>query len=371
MRTRKFILPVLIMLFTAHTAFCQSEALKSVVNNLAFYKEKKDLKYLARAKKSVDSVIVTRRDSANLEKMIYRAIVNSSILYIDSLNKLHQPATFLSQTTDLVDRLSANKKIFRYQPELEYAKHCLANVYIRHAFGYIANSDYNNALRLFLEAQKYAPSFMQLNAYIAYSCDKLGNLQGAAKYYNTLISNDNTKAEYIDAASNIYKALGDTAKALEIVKKGRRQLPKDRLLLLDEANIYNNEKDYRELASLLPDLLDINPNNADIAFVAANCYDHLNQYDKAESLYLRAIELNSAAYEPIFNLGLLYLKQSEKKKRDSGEYVTRSAQWLEKANEILPNDIKCLQVLQIVYTKTGNQDQLNQINNKLKQLTNQ
>src|SRR6185437_15155817 len=300
MRTRKFILPVLIMLFTAHTAFCQSEALKSVVNNLAFYKEKKDLKYLARAKKSVDSVIVTRRDSANLEKMIYRAIVNSSILYIDSLNKLHQSAAFLNQTTDLVDRLSADKKIFRYQPELEYAKHCLANVYIRQAFAYINNSDYNNALRLFIEAQKYSPSFMQLK-------------------------------EYIDAASNIYKALGDTAKALEIVKKGRRLLPKDRLLLLDEANIYNNKKDYRELAPIVPDLLDINPNNADIAFVAANCYDHLNQYDKAESLYLRAIELNSAAYDPIFNLGLLYLKQSEKKKHDSGEYVNRSAQWLEKA----------------------------------------
>jgi len=371
MQGRKLVLPVLILLFATHGGFCQSEALKSVVNNLAFYKQKKDLKYLAQAKKSVDSVIVSRSDSANLEKMVYRAIVNSSILYIDSLNKLHQPAAFLTQTTDLVDRLSANKKIYRYQPELEYAQHCLADVYIRHAFKYTRNSDYNNALQLFLEAQKYAPSFMPLNAYIAYSCDRLGNLQGAAKYYNILINNDKPRAEYIDAASNIYKALGDTAKALEIVKKGRRLLPADRLLLLDEANIYNNKKDYHELAALLPDLLDINPNNADIAFVAANCYDHLNQYDKAESLYLHAIELNSAAYEPIFNLGLLYLKQGEKKKRDEGQYITRSAQWLEKASEISPNDIKCLHVLQLVYTKTGNQDQLNQVNDKLKQLTNQ
>lgn len=368
---RKLILPVLIMLFASHGAFSQSEALKNVVNNLAFYKEKKDLKYLAQAKKSVDSVIVNKADSSNVEKMMYRAIVNASILYIDSLNKLHQPPAFLNQTVDLVDRLSANKKIYRYQPELEYAKHCLADVYIRQAFTYVKNSDYNNALQLFLQAQRYAPSFMQLNAYIAYSCDKLGNLQAAAKYYNVLINTDNPGAEYLDAASNIYKALGDTAKALEIVKKGRRHLPNDKLLLLDEANIYNNRQDYRELAPLLPDLLDINPNNADIAFVAANCYDHLNQYDKAESLYLHAIELNSAAYEPIFNLGLLYLKESEKKKRDSGQNVTRSAQWLEKASEISPNDIKCLQVLQIVYTKTGNQDQLNQINNKLKQLTNQ
>jgi len=123
---------------------------------------------------------------------------------------------------------------------------------------------------------------------------------------------------------------------------------------------------------LLPALLEINTNNADIAFVAANCYDHLNQYDKAESLYLHAIELNSSAYEPIFNLGLLYFKQSQTK-RESGDdrNTARAIQWLEKADEISPNDIKCLQVLQLVYTQTGNKNQVNRISNKLKQLTNQ
>src|SRR5471030_2124807 len=103
---RIFILSVLIILFTAPSAFCQSEVLKSVVNNLAYYKQKKDLKYLAQAKKSVDSVITTRADSSNLEKMVYRALVNSSILYIDSLNKLNQPVTFFGKTVELVDRLS-------------------------------------------------------------------------------------------------------------------------------------------------------------------------------------------------------------------------------------------------------------------------
>ncbi|HAL83792.1 MAG TPA: hypothetical protein DCO83_17405, partial [Mucilaginibacter sp.] len=113
-----------------------------------------------------------------------------------------------------------------------------------------------------------------------------------------------------EAAANIYKSFGDTVTALEIVKKGRKVLPNDKSLLLDEANIYNNKKDYLSLVNLLPALLDINTTNADISFVAANCYDHLNQYDKAESLYLHAIELNSSAYGPVFELGLLYFKRS-------------------------------------------------------------
>src|SRR5579864_8081477 len=122
----KIALTALIVLFTAQTAFCQTEMLKSVVTNLAYYKQKKDLKFLSNAKKSVDSLIKTHADSLDLEKNVYKAVVNSSILYVDSLNKLKQPETFLSQTADLVDKLSQNRKIYKFQPEMDYAKNCLA-----------------------------------------------------------------------------------------------------------------------------------------------------------------------------------------------------------------------------------------------------
>ena len=368
MLSRKIIIPVFIGLFTCSTAFCQTEVLKSVVNNLAFYKQKKDLKYLTSAKKSVDSIITTHADTLNVQKMTYRAVVYASILYIDSLNKLNQPVTFFKQTTDLVDNLSLNKKIYKYQSEIDYAKRCLANVYIRKAFIYMNKSDFGNALKLFESAQKYTPDFKQLIAYIAYCNNKLGNLHAAALYYTELINTDSTKTEYVEAASNIYKTLGDTAMALQVVKKGRKALPADKTLLLDEANIYNNLKDYRSLAPLLTDLLDINTNSADIAFVAANCYDHLNQYDKAETLYLHAIDLNSSAYDPIFNLGLLYFKRSEMKQSGSGNNIMLAAQYLEKASEISPNNINCLQILQLVYSQTANKDQLDKINSKLKQI---
>jgi tetratricopeptide (TPR) repeat protein len=264
--------------------------------------------------------------------------------------------------------LANKKKIYKYKPEMDFARQCLANVYIRKGFAYLHNSDFVNAGHLFLKARDYEPSYKPLNAYIAYVNNKLGNLQTAAKYYDNLIKTDSTKTEYAEIASDIYKSIGDTAKAIEIIKKARKQLPDDKFLLLDEASIYSNRKDYRSLSSLLPLLLDNNINNPDIVFVAANCYDHLSQYDKAESLYLHAIDLNSSAYEPVFNLGLLYLKKSILNK---GEYINYAIKWVEKANEIAPNNIKCLEALQYIYAQTGNKDQINKINNKLKQLTNQ
>jgi tetratricopeptide (TPR) repeat protein len=373
MRGRKFFLTVLLGLFSLNTALCQSETLKGVVNDLAFYKAKKDLKYLENAKKTVDSLLKASLDTAELERNVYKEIVYSSVVYIDSLNKLKEPDNMFLQTVALFDRLQARSKIFRYKAEMDYSRKCLANVYIRKAFVYLNNSDFINALPLLEKAKQYAPEFNPIYTDIAFSNSKLGNLNAAARYYASLVGGDSTKTEYAETAASIYKSFGDTVAALNIIKKARRVLPADKSLILEEANIYNNRKDYHALANLLPDILDIKQNNADIAFVAANCYDHLNQFEKAESLYLRSIELNSSTYDPVFDLGLLYFRESMLKRLagDKFDNEARAAQWLERASEISPNDANCLQVLQLVYAETNNHDQLNKINNKLKQLTNQ
>ncbi len=359
------------LLFTTAAAYCQSEAMKAVVNNLAFYKQKSDLNYLSKAKKSVDSLIVTKADSSNLQKNVYKALVYTSIAYLDSTNKLNQPADFVPKTAALVDKISARPGSYKYQAEIGFSKRCMANVFIRQGFDQIYRSDFYQALRQFQKAQSYVPSFSPLNAYIGYVYSKSGNLTEAAKYYQQILSSDSTKAEYIEATSSIYKQMGDTAKAIAVLQHGVKILPQDKNLLLDVANIYSNQKEYKLLQPILPKLLDANPSSAETAFIAADCYDHLNQPDKAESLYMRAIELNGAAYAPVFNLGLLYLKQSTlKHDPNSLQNMNRAIQWLEKANEILPNNVNCLQVLQIVYSKAGNTDQLNRVNYKLHQLTN-
>ena len=369
---RKLILSVLTVLFTASLTFGQTEVFKNVVNNLAFYKNKKDLKYLARAKKSIDSLITNKADSADLGKNVYKAVVYSSIANIDSLNTLGMPPTFFDQTRFIVDKFSEYRKAYRYQPELDYAKRGLANVYLRRGFVFMRNSDYTNAIDQFRRARAYAPSFLELNAYIAYANNKLGNLQDAARYYNNLLKTDSTKAEYIETASNIYKSIGDTSRALQILRKGRRLLPLDKYLLADEANIYVNQKNYKSLEPLLAPLLDANPTNGDVTFIAASCYDHLGKFDKAESLYLKSIDLNNTVYDPVYNLGLLYLRNGiAKKGADGSKDITRAQQWLEKANEILPDDVKCLQLLQFAYARNGDQEQVEKVKNKIKLLTNQ
>lgn len=368
MRVRKITFSVLLIVFITPSAFCQSEVLKGVVNSLARYKEHKEIKYLAAAKKSIDSLFAVNNDSTNFEKNVYLAVVNSSILYVDSLNSLNQPPNLLAKTTRLMDRLNDDRKKTKFDKDLLFATTCLANVHIRYGFNYLIRSDIINAQRQFLTAKKLAPTFKQLDAYLAYVNASLGNLPAAASFYDNL--SEDISADHVEAASAVYKAVGDTAKAIKLLERFRKTSPESNFILLDAANIYNNKQDYTSLEPLLPGLLDINQNNPDIVFVAANCYDRLGKYDKAEQLYLKAIELNGAAYDPAFNLGLLYLKKSAQKDRSGDRNLAYSATWLEKAIEIAPNNINCLEALRLLYKQTENKTQLDKINNKLKQLTN-
>lgn len=367
---RKIILSLFILMFTSPLAFCQTEALKGVVNNLAFYRQQKDLKYLSNAKRQVDSLIKTKKDSANVPKSVFRAVVYSSILYTDSLNKLNLPANTLGDITNLVDRLSAGNRVFKYQVEIDFSKRCLSNVYIRKGNSELKDQKYEQALASFQKAQQYAPRYRRINAYIGYTNTRLGNLPEAAKAYNTLLNTDTIRVDDVLATAGVYKGMKDTSKALQVLQKGRKLLPDNKDLLFDEANIYYNRKDYKGLQSVLQQLLEKNPGSYEVAFIAANCYDHLNDYDRAESLYLQAIELRSRYYDAIFNLGLLYFKSYAIKNGDQQKNIDRAIQWFEKANTILPNNLQCLQLLQWAYLKTRNEDQLNRINDKLKQLTN-
>src|ERR1700761_6217599 len=106
MQNRKLIPVFLLLTFTTSLAFCQSEVFKPVVNNLALYKTKKDLKFLAAAKKSVDSLITTKADSADLKKSVYKVVVYATIANVDTLNTLKNPANFVDKTTQQVDKIA-------------------------------------------------------------------------------------------------------------------------------------------------------------------------------------------------------------------------------------------------------------------------
>lgn len=367
---RKLLLSILFLVASTSFAFSQAEALKDVFNNLAFYNQKHDFKYLAEAKKAIDKTIVTKSDSANLYKSIYKAVVYATIAYADSLNTLKMPNNFLTITDIYADTLFKRKKVFTHSSEITYIKNNLANAYIRRGFNDLQRNSYPSAISNFDKARSIVPAAEHLAIYLAYAANRMGELNKSAAYYDHLLENDRAGADVILTAQRIYKILGDTTKALKSIQKGRKFYPENKLLLYEEANIYNNKKDYEALRGLLTALVKSGPDDYDINFLAAVCYDHLNQTDLAEKYYKNAIQLNQNNYDPVFNLGVLYLKKELADPDRSLEKYNPAIAYLEKANELNPNDPDFLQTLKLLYDKTGNTEQSNKITTQLNQIIN-
>ncbi|MVN22510.1 tetratricopeptide repeat protein [Mucilaginibacter arboris] len=367
---RKLLLSILFLVKATSFAFSQSEELKDVFNNLAFYDQKHDLKYLGEAKKAIDKTIQTRADSAKMYKSVYKAVVYSTIAYADSLNTLKMPDNFLSTTNIYADTLFKKKKVYNYSPEITYIKRNLANAYIRRGFNDLQRNNYRSAVDNFEKAQAIFPTAEHLEVYMAYAVNRMGELNKAAAYYDNLLQNGKAGAEVVLTAEKIYKILGDTTKALNAIKTARAIYPDNKKLLFEEANIYNNKKDYVALRGLIEGLVKAEPENYDINFLAAVCYDHLNQTNKAEIFYKKAIQLNRKSYDPFFNLGVLYMKRGAAEPAKSAEDFDLARNYLEKANEMNPNDPQFLQTLKLLYDKTGNLAQANRISTQLNQIIN-
>ncbi|MGI4749845.1 MAG: tetratricopeptide repeat protein [Janthinobacterium lividum] len=367
---RKLLLSILFLTASTSFAFSQAEELKDVFNNLAFYNQKHDFKYLGEAKKAIDKTIVTKSDSANLYKSIYKAVVYATILYADSLNTLKMPDNFLTTTNIYADTLFKRKKVFTYSSEITYIKRNLANVYIRRGFTDLQRNNYQSAISNFDKAKSIVPAAENLSIYLAYATNKIGELNKSAAYYDHLLEGDKAGAEVILTAQRIYKILGDTTKALKAIEKGRKFYPENKKLLYEEANIYNNKKDYEALRGLLNTLVKAAPEDYDINFLAAVCYDHLNQQVPAEKFYKKAIQLNQNSYDPIFNLGILYLKKELVNPDTSVKKFNIAKMYLEKANELNPNDPQFLKTLKLLYDKTGNIEQSTKISTQLNQIIN-
>ncbi len=367
---RKLLLSILYLVTTTSFAFSQSEVLKDVFNNLAFYNQKHDLKFLGEAKKAIDKTIITKSDSVNLYKSVYKGVVYATIAYADSLNTLNMPANFLTTTTIFADTLFTRKKIYNYSSEITYIKRNIANTYIRKGFNDMQRNDYRIAITNFEQAKVLVPSADHLGIYLAYSANRMGELNKSAAYYDNLLEKGKPDAEVILTAQKIYKILGDTAKALKAVRNGRNLYPENKKLLFEEANIYNNKKDYRALSGLIAILVKADPDNYDVNFLAAVCYDHLHNLNKAELYYKKAMQLNQTNYDPVFNIGVLYMKEGLNDQKTSEDKFNQAQYYLEKADDMNPNDPDFLQTLKLLYDKTGNVAQSTKINTQLNQIIN-
>ncbi|MBS4057567.1 MAG: tetratricopeptide repeat protein, partial [Bacteroidales bacterium] len=137
----------------------------------------------------------------------------------------------------------------------------------------------------------------------------------------------------------------------------------------------------------LKDLVVRDPSNYSIFFVLGTIYGDetdsvLYNSKVAEDYYLKAIEINPEYYDAIYNLGALYINESnkiqvkandlplsdtksyEKYTEQANVIIRKALPYLEKANELMPNNEETITVLKTIYVRFKMDDKLKALTGK-------
>jgi len=203
-------------------------------------------------------------------------------------------------------------------------------------------------------------------------------------YYKQLIEMGFNKPQIYNSLSEIYKSQEDTATALLVIQQGREKYPTNFDLLIAETNFYLSSGDSENALKLLELAIQQDATNPNIFFAVGTNYDQMGEFDKAENAYMEAIKLNPDYFDANYNLGALYVNEAaeiqkeaydlpleateeyDKMKQEANALLEKSLPYLEKSNEINPEDMNTLRSLKEIYTRLNMLDKLKEINAKLK-----
>ncbi|MEY4462145.1 MAG: hypothetical protein RLY98_685 [Bacteroidota bacterium] len=188
---------------------------------------------------------------------------------------------------------------------------------------YVNAKEYETAYNAYDELKKLNYSGMGTNFYAVNKINGEEQFFPTAKERDQMVklgTHEKPRTEDIPSKrGEIYKNMalilvqnGKVAEAKKAVAEARAANPEDTSLILTEANLYLDTKDYDTYKKLITEVLAQSPNDADLVFnLGVISYNAKNLVD-AEKYYKRAIEIKSDYVNAYLNLAILKLDADKK-----------------------------------------------------------
>jgi len=186
----------------------------------------------------------------------------------------------------------------------------------------------------------------------------------------------------------IYVQKGKIEEAKKAIADAKAANPEDTSLILTEANLYLDAKDFVMYKKLVSEVLEKNPTNADLFYnLGVITYNNKELVD-AEKYYLKAIEINPTYTNAYLNLAILKLdadkpltekiKKLSNSKEDNAKYTilrkqqievyTSAMPFLEKAVALDAKNLEAAKTLLNVYNALEIMDKAKPLKVKVKEL---
>ena len=215
---------------------------------------------------------------------------------------------------------------------------------------------------------------------IAYNAEKYDK---AIKYLSEAARYGYGEAKSYSLIASSYQFKTDTLGALATLKEGFEKYPDDETILKSLIQIYLDLDKSEDAMKYLDLGIAQDPNNATYYFAKGRLIEELGQEDKAIATYQKAIDADSEFFNAYYNLGAIYFnkgvnqidvanavptsntKQYKIEIEKADEWFKKSLKYMEKCQELKPNDKMTLESLKNLYYRLKYMDKYNKILEKL------
>ena len=229
----------------------------------------------------------------------------------------------------------------------------------------------------------------------ALAAENLNRFDEAFNYYKMCADNNYGKgAEMYQSMIRVLNSPAvnkkDDQKILSVIEEGKNKFPNDFVLNVEEFNFWYNKGDNEKAQQALQNAIEADPTNKILHFNIGVTYDNLAKteheaknhekafeyIEKAVTGYKSAIELDDKYVDAYYNLGALYVNESQEIQSIANDYdgekyeqemkrgqetMQKGIPYLEKVLTFTPNDKNTLSVLKIIYANMDDMENYKRI----------
>jgi len=216
--------------------------------------------------------------------------------------------------------------------------------------------------------------------------EKAGDLDKAIEKYTAAAELNYQVPDIYVIMVNLLSNADRTDDALAMAKTAREKYPRNKGLILEELNIYLRENRLEEALTNLDIAIEEDGSNEVLVFSKGSVLDNLGRQEEAQKAYERALEIKPDFYDALYNLGAMFFNNGAEKVNAANEVppkqqklyeglMEEAKQWFlkakplfEKAHTLKPDDTSTIRSLRDIYARTGEDEKLMEMSDKLKAL---
>lgn len=243
--------------------------------------------------------------------------------------------------------------------------------------------DFEAAVIAFDKALLVLPEDTTATLYAGIASQQMQNNQQALKYYYRLLDLDYHSEDIYGSIISIERyGNEDIEKALEVTRMAKEKFPDNDTFEKQEINLLINSGQVDVAKDRINDAIKKEPDNANLYFNLGYLYEQLENPEKAEEAYLKAIEIDPDYLDANFNYAVYnynkaadllakardmdlqtYRKEGKKIEKEAKEYLRKAKPYFEKALELAPEELAVVETLQTVYAQLGETDKAEEMMN--------